>query len=209
MIPNGRGWLRWRSTPVARGFLCGRERHRRAPRIGGPLADRYASCRACKTSAGSATPMCLSRKRPFRMDASVRSSSSRPHRRRHPRRARLLIAREYGQPGRRGPGDATVRLHLGQLSTVDGSAGTVIPHTDPSPISSRGQCLKSDRSDNGSGMPIFGVSLPQGCVRPLKKLGAVTHLSQHRSGHARLRGHEARVRRFRGISSLVALRGAA
>ena len=38
-----------------------------------------------------------------------------------------LVAREYGIPAVVGTGDATGRLHDGQLVTVDGSAGTVEP----------------------------------------------------------------------------------
>jgi pyruvate,water dikinase len=38
-----------------------------------------------------------------------------------------LVAREYGIPAVVGTGDATARLHTGQLVTVDGSAGTVRP----------------------------------------------------------------------------------
>ena len=38
-----------------------------------------------------------------------------------------LVAREYGIPAVVGTGDATTRLHTGQLVTVDGSAGTVEP----------------------------------------------------------------------------------
>lgn len=36
-----------------------------------------------------------------------------------------LVAREYGIPAVVGTGDATSRLHTGQLVIVDGSAGTV------------------------------------------------------------------------------------
>jgi rifampicin phosphotransferase len=49
-----------------------------------------------------------------------------------------LVAREYGIPAVVATGDATLRLHPGQLVTVDGSAGTITPHTEPSPIS--GKC---------------------------------------------------------------------
>ena len=38
-----------------------------------------------------------------------------------------LVAREYGIPAVVGTGDATSRLHSGQLVTVDGTAGTVTP----------------------------------------------------------------------------------
>jgi rifampicin phosphotransferase len=41
-----------------------------------------------------------------------------------------LVAREYAIPAVVGTGDATVRLHAGQLVTVDGSAGTVTPHDE-------------------------------------------------------------------------------
>jgi len=44
-----------------------------------------------------------------------------------------LVAREYGIPAVVGTGDATTRLHTGQLVTVDGSAGTVQP-IDTKPI---------------------------------------------------------------------------
>ena len=43
-----------------------------------------------------------------------------------------LVAREYGIPAVVATGDATVRLHPGQRVTVDGSAGTVTPHTNTS-----------------------------------------------------------------------------
>jgi phosphohistidine swiveling domain-containing protein len=42
-----------------------------------------------------------------------------------------LVAREYAIPAVVGTGDATVRLHTGQLVTVDGAAGTVTPHDEP------------------------------------------------------------------------------
>ena len=42
-----------------------------------------------------------------------------------------LVAREYAIPAVVGTGDATQRLHPGQLVTVDGSAGTVTPHDQP------------------------------------------------------------------------------
>jgi len=42
-----------------------------------------------------------------------------------------LVAREYGIPAVVATGDATTRLHPGQLVTVDGSAGTITPHTAP------------------------------------------------------------------------------
>jgi pyruvate,water dikinase len=38
-----------------------------------------------------------------------------------------LVAREYGIPAVVGTGDATSRLHIGQVVTVDGNAGTVTP----------------------------------------------------------------------------------
>jgi pyruvate,water dikinase len=38
-----------------------------------------------------------------------------------------LVAREYGIPAVVGTGDATSRLHTGQIVTVDGTAGTVTP----------------------------------------------------------------------------------
>jgi rifampicin phosphotransferase len=46
-----------------------------------------------------------------------------------------LVAREYGIPAVVATGDATVRLHPGQLVTVDGSAGTITLTPKPSPIS--------------------------------------------------------------------------
>jgi rifampicin phosphotransferase len=42
-----------------------------------------------------------------------------------------LVAREYAIPAVVATGDATVRLHSGQLVTVDGTAGTVTPHDEP------------------------------------------------------------------------------
>jgi phosphohistidine swiveling domain-containing protein len=39
-----------------------------------------------------------------------------------------LVAREFAIPAVVGTGDAIVRLHSGQLVTVDGAAGTVTPH---------------------------------------------------------------------------------
>ena len=42
-----------------------------------------------------------------------------------------LVAREYAIPAVVGTGDATTRLHPGQLVTVDGAAGTVTPHDQP------------------------------------------------------------------------------
>jgi phosphohistidine swiveling domain-containing protein len=42
-----------------------------------------------------------------------------------------LVAREYAIPAVVGTGNATVRLHPGQLVTVDGAAGTVTPHNEP------------------------------------------------------------------------------
>ncbi len=42
-----------------------------------------------------------------------------------------LVAREYAIPAVVGTGDATRRLHPGQLVTVDGTAGTVTTHDEP------------------------------------------------------------------------------
>jgi phosphohistidine swiveling domain-containing protein len=42
----------------------------------------------------------------------------------------LVIAREYGIPAVVGCGDATSRLHVGQLVTVDGGAGLVEDASD-------------------------------------------------------------------------------
>ena len=49
-----------------------------------------------------------------------------------------LVAREYGIPAVVATGDATVRLHPGQLVTVDGTAGTIMPHTELIAISDEG-----------------------------------------------------------------------
>jgi len=38
-----------------------------------------------------------------------------------------LVTREYGIPAVVGTGNATTRLHTGQLVTVDGNAGTIQP----------------------------------------------------------------------------------
>jgi rifampicin phosphotransferase len=46
-----------------------------------------------------------------------------------------LVAREYGIPAVVATGDATVRLHPGQLVTVDGRTGTITLTPKPSPIS--------------------------------------------------------------------------
>ena len=42
-----------------------------------------------------------------------------------------LVAREYAIPAVVGTGNATQRLHQGQMVTVDGAAGTVTPHGEP------------------------------------------------------------------------------
>ena len=42
-----------------------------------------------------------------------------------------LVAREYGIPAVVATGDATKRLHPGQVVTVDGAAGTITPHHQP------------------------------------------------------------------------------
>ena len=42
-----------------------------------------------------------------------------------------LVAREYAIPAVVGTGNATVRLRLGQMVTVDGTAGTVTAHEEP------------------------------------------------------------------------------
>ena len=47
-----------------------------------------------------------------------------------------LVAREYGIPAVVGTGDATTRLHPGQVVTVDGTAGTVTAHTAPAEAAS-------------------------------------------------------------------------
>ncbi len=41
-----------------------------------------------------------------------------------------LVAREYAIPAVVATGNATLRLHSGQLVTVDGSVGTVTPHDE-------------------------------------------------------------------------------
>jgi rifampicin phosphotransferase len=56
-----------------------------------------------------------------------------------------LVAREYGIPAVVATGDATVRLHPGQLVTVDGTAGTITPHTEPIAISDEGPPLATSR----------------------------------------------------------------
>jgi rifampicin phosphotransferase len=56
-----------------------------------------------------------------------------------------LVAREYGIPAVVATGDATVRLHPGQLVTVDGAAGTITPHTHPMTISDEGLPLGKSR----------------------------------------------------------------
>jgi phosphoenolpyruvate synthase/pyruvate phosphate dikinase len=57
-----------------------------------------------------------------------------------------LVAREYGIPAVVATGDATVRLHPGQLVTVDGSVGTITPHTEPTADQRDGQRVESDRA---------------------------------------------------------------
>jgi rifampicin phosphotransferase len=57
-----------------------------------------------------------------------------------------LVAREYGIPAVVATGDATVRLHPGQLVTVDGSAGTITPHTEPTADQRDGQRVEPDRA---------------------------------------------------------------
>jgi pyruvate,water dikinase len=42
-----------------------------------------------------------------------------------------LVAREYGIPAVVGTGDATTRLRTGQLITVDGTVGVVLPTPFP------------------------------------------------------------------------------
>jgi phosphohistidine swiveling domain-containing protein len=56
-----------------------------------------------------------------------------------------LVAREYGIPAVVATGDATLRLHPGQLVTVDGTAGTITPHTHPITISDEGLPLGTSR----------------------------------------------------------------
>jgi phosphoenolpyruvate synthase/pyruvate phosphate dikinase len=110
-------------------------RHRRAA-----LPDRYASFRARKTSgrfrdgdvlvakatAPAWTPLFARAAGVVTDGGSLAAHAS-------------LVAREYGIPAVVATGDATARMHPGQLVTVDGSAGTITPHTpNPSPIS--GKC---------------------------------------------------------------------
>jgi phosphohistidine swiveling domain-containing protein len=54
-----------------------------------------------------------------------------------------LVAREYGIPAVVATGDATVRLHPGQMVTVDGTAGTITPHTEPIAISDEGSAASN------------------------------------------------------------------
>jgi rifampicin phosphotransferase len=56
-----------------------------------------------------------------------------------------LVAREYGIPAVVATGDATRRLHPGQIVTVDGTAGTITPHTQPTAISDEGLPLSTSR----------------------------------------------------------------
>ena len=56
-----------------------------------------------------------------------------------------LVAREYGIPAVVATGDATTRLHPGQMVTVDGTAGTITPHTQPIAISDEGLPLATSR----------------------------------------------------------------
>jgi hypothetical protein len=70
----------------------------------------------------------------------------------------------------------------------------------PSPISSRGQCLKPDRLAGECRSSEFHSYKPE-CTT--QESWAVTLLSQHRSGHAHPPGYEAGVGRIRDISSLV------
>jgi pyruvate,water dikinase len=42
-----------------------------------------------------------------------------------------LVAREYAIPAVVGTGNATTRLHAGQVVTVDGTAGTITVHDQP------------------------------------------------------------------------------
>jgi phosphoenolpyruvate-protein kinase (PTS system EI component) len=64
------------------------------------------------------------------MDATVRPSSRHRHRRRLLAAHASLVAREYAIPAVVATANATLRLHSGQLVTVDGSAGTVTPHDE-------------------------------------------------------------------------------
>jgi rifampicin phosphotransferase len=71
-----------------------------------------------------------------------------------------LVAREYGIPAVVATGDATVRLHPGQLVTVDGTAGTITPHTEPIADQRDGQRLESDRAYFAGGNVDLAPTLP-------------------------------------------------
>jgi len=57
-----------------------------------------------------------------------------------------LVAREYAIPAVVGTGDATVRLHPGQLVTVDGTAGTVTTHDEPAAAALDGTARQQPRT---------------------------------------------------------------
>ena len=105
--------------------------------------------------------MCLSRKRPLRHGrlCSLEQPPSSPTA--APAAHASLVAREYGIPAVVATGDATVRLHPGQLVTVDGSAGTITPHTEP--IADSGSApdaepLRSESSSTSASSSIHGVT---------------------------------------------------
>jgi rifampicin phosphotransferase len=62
-----------------------------------------------------------------------------------------LVAREYGIPAVVATGDATVRLRPGQLVTVDGSAGTITPHTELITDQRGGQRVESEGASVADG----------------------------------------------------------
>ena len=127
--------------------------------------DRCTSCRARKTSAASARAMCLSRKPPplhGRLCSPEQPASS-------PTAAASLrrppgVAREYGIPAVVATGNATVRLHPGQLVTVDGSAGTITPYTEPITDQRDGQRVESDHAYVADGNVALAPPLPEVAV---------------------------------------------
>jgi pyruvate,water dikinase len=70
------------------------------------------------------------------------------------------VAREYGIPAVVATGNATVRLYPGQLVTVDGSAGTITPHTEPITHQRDGQRVESDHAYVADGNVALAHPLP-------------------------------------------------
>jgi rifampicin phosphotransferase len=71
-----------------------------------------------------------------------------------------LVAREYGIPAVVAAGDATVRLHPGQLGTVDGSTGTITPHTAAIAAQQNGQSVGGgDAGGDAGGRAAVGGGL--------------------------------------------------